>query len=300
VADQPDNSARLFVEAVAAELRRDQATATARYTALTTRHPDDIAAIIELAAYDDRQLRNDDAIAGYHLALALDSHLVRPHFELCRLYNRTSEAAQARDHAQRALAAYQAAGDRAGEAQARLCITDTLRVGSKAEREEAGRSAALALAIFEDLRMPYNTARARHYAAMAAEAQGHLRDAAAAWELSLVAARAVGNVPLQTAVLTNLGTTYKNLGDRGRAVDFYEQSYKLNEALGNDQGAAYARPPPEALLIEHGDPDAGLRDVQNALTVVRKIGDRNFEVIACRSLLHMIAPMATSSRQHEN
>ena len=50
VADQPDNSARLFVEAVAAELRRDQATATARYTALTTRHPDDIAAIIELAA----------------------------------------------------------------------------------------------------------------------------------------------------------------------------------------------------------------------------------------------------------
>ena len=105
---------------------------------------------------------------------------------------------------------------------------------------------------------------------------------------------------LQTAVLTNLGTTYKNLGDRGRAVDFYEQSYKLNEALGNDQGAAHSQATAGALLIEHGDPDAGLRDVQNALTVVRKIGDRNFEVSACRSLLHMIAPMATSSRQHEN
>ena len=104
----------------------------------------------------------------------------------------------------------------------------------------------------------------------------------------------VGNLPLQTAVLTNLGTTYKNLGNRARAVDFYQQSYKLNEALGNDQGAAYSQATAGALLIEHGDPEAGLRDVQNALTVVRKIGDRNFECTACRSSPRMTAPAAAS------
>ena len=278
VNDQSGTALKLFVEAVRAEAQRNVDTALARYTSLVDRHPDDVAAIIELAAFNDRQLRNDAAIAGYFRALAVDSHLVRPHIELCRLYNRSTEAAKALDHARQAANAYRAAGDGAGEAQALLCMTDTFRVGSKSQREDAGKNAAAALGTFEALNMPYNTARAQHYAAMAAEAQGHLADAAAAWELSLASARKVGNFPLQTAVLTNLGTTYKVLGARARAVAFYEDSYKLNEALGNDQGAAYSQATAGALLIEHGDPEAGLRDVQNALTVVRKTGDKNFEV----------------------
>jgi len=283
--DQTPPPVRLFVEAVAAESRRDFSTAAARYSELAGRHDDDVAATIELAAYEDRRLLNVDAIRDYVRVLSLGGYLVRPHVELCRLYNRSSEAAQARDHAQRALTAYRAAGDRAGEAQALLCVTDTLRVGSKAEREEGGRSAAAALEIFEDLRMPYNTARAQHYVAMAAQAQGHLSDAAGAWEHSLASARSVGNVALQTAVLTNLGVTYTDLGKRDRAVDFYEQSYKLNESLGNDQAAAYSQANVGALLIDYGgDPEKGVRDVQNALTVVRKLGDKNFEIFCLQKL----------------
>ena len=283
--DRTPPPVRLFVEAVVAESRRDFPTAAARYAELAGRHDDDVAATIELAAYEDRRLLNADAIRDYVRVLSLDSRLVRPHVELCRLYNRSNEAAQARDHAQSALMAYRAAGDRAGEAQALLCITDTLRVGSKAEREEGGRSATAALAIFEDLHMPYNTARAQHYVAMAAQAQGHLSDAAGAWEHSLASARFVGNVALQTAVLTNLGVTYTDLGKRDRAVDFYEQSYKLNESLGNDQAAAYSQASVGALLIDYGgDPEKGVRDVQNALTVVRKLGDKNFEMFCLRKL----------------
>ena len=69
----------------------------------------------------------------------------------------------------------------------------------------------------------------------------------------------------------------------GRAAGYYEQSAKLYEALGDEPRAAQIEANAGAMRVEFGlDSDAGLRAVQNALAVFRKLGDRNFEVFAAQ------------------
>src|SRR5262249_12844071 len=110
--DETSAADRLFVEAVAAETRRDAATAEQRYRARAGRHADDAAAMMQLAAFQDRTNRNADAVASYLAVLTRDARLARPNVELCRMYNRLNEFGKAREFAQKALSAYQAIGAR--------------------------------------------------------------------------------------------------------------------------------------------------------------------------------------------
>ena len=273
---------RLFVEAIAAETRRDADTAEARYVALVAQSPGDAHPILQRAAFLERQGRSADAIAAHHEALAADSRLVRPHADLCRLYN-PRELANAKAHGARALEGYRALGDRGGEAQALFCLVDLLRQGGVEERQEARRQAQAALGILEALQYPYNVSRAHNYVALAAYAQGDLPGAAAAWEQALGSARASGNVVLEPLVLMNLGAVHSRLGQRGRQLDYFQQSSTLFEALGQQQRAAELEANVGALLIEYGGkPEEGLRRLQNALTVSRKLGNTTFELFAAR------------------
>ena len=81
-------------------------------------------------------------------------------------------------------------GDSSGEAQALLCLTDTLRVGGVDRVVEAARAASRALELFQALNLTYNVARAHHYVALTADAQGDLTSAVSHWEQSLAQARA--------------------------------------------------------------------------------------------------------------
>ena len=128
---------RLFIEAVAAEARRDPVTAERRYRDLIARNRDEPTWLVELAGFQDRQGMTAEAVATYHDALTLDGRLVRPHLELCRLYSpsRLNEPALAKQQGEQALAMYKALGNRGGEAQSHWCLTDVLLVGdSQAER----------------------------------------------------------------------------------------------------------------------------------------------------------------------
>ncbi|HEY6362926.1 MAG TPA: protein kinase [Vicinamibacterales bacterium] len=273
----------LFVAAVLAEARRDAPSAEARYRELMTVFPDEPAHVIELGAFQDRSGQSAAAIATLQQALVLDERLARPDLDLCRLYNRTNDAARAKQHASQALTKYAALGARGGEAQTLLCLTDALRVGDAAAQAEAMQRAEAALMIFQMLKYPYNVSRAYNYLAFVAGARGNRVDAAAFGEKALAAAREAGNVGLQAGVLMDLGVTYDFLGDRARATANYEQSAKLFEALGDEPGAAQTQANAGALRVEYGlDADAGLRAVQNALAVFRKLGDRNFEVFAAQ------------------
>lgn len=275
----------LFVQAAAAEARREFTIAEARYRELVARHPDDPAWLIELAAFQDRQLRTADAVASYHRALALDARLVRPHLELCRLYgpNRLNDPPNAKEQGRLALAGYRALAARAGEGQTLWCLTDVLRVGSDNDRREARLDAEAALGIFKDLQYSYNVSRAVYYVGLAAAAQGNLPEAAALWEQALMSTRAAGNALLEPLVLMNLGVMHNALGNRARAAEYYSDSATLYEALGDEQRAAQIQANRAALLIDYGpDPDEGLRDLRNALEVFRKLGDRNFEVFAAQ------------------
>jgi tetratricopeptide (TPR) repeat protein len=293
--DQTPTADRLFVEAVAAETRRDAATAEARYRARTDRYPDDAVAMMQLAGFQDRANRNADAITSYLAVLARDPRLARPNVELCRMYNRLNEFAKAREFAQKALSAYQAIGARNGEGQSLFCLADSLRGGSDADREVARGYAERAAQIFGEIGAQYNLARAHNYQALIAGTQGRRLDAAKYGEQALSAAQRAGNVVLQPLVLMNLGVTYESMGERARAADYYLQSSKLYESLGDEARAAQIQANRANLLINYGgNAEEVMRDAQNALTVARKFGDAKFEVT---SLLIVAAAYQNAGRQ---
>ena len=214
VSAQTSENDRMFVAAVSAEAQRDFTSARARYRDLASKYSDEPAWLVELAGFEDRHGKVADAIATYRQALALDSRLVRPHLELCKLYNRITEFASAEEQGTASLSGYRALGNRGGEAQALLCRADRLRLGSDDNRNEARVDAENALKIFTDLGSSYNIARGYNYVALAAEVQGqgHPAEAAALWEQSLARAKEAGNVVLQPLVLMNLGAMYVRLG----------------------------------------------------------------------------------------
>ena len=294
--DQSSALDRLFVDAVATEARRDTGAAEALYRELATRAADEPRWRLELAGFLDRELRPAEAITTYHDALALDGRLARPHLELCRLYN-PNELASAREHGELALAAYRALGGRAGEAQARWCLADILRVGDADEVMEARRHADTALGIVEGLGYDYNLGRARYYVALVAAFQGNLPEAASELERALALSRTVGNRELEPLLLMNLGVAQMLLGNRAQAADYYAAGAKLFEALGNQRRAAEQQANGAALRIEFGNqPALALRDMQNALAVVQELGDKNFEAF-CRQV---IAAYYRQIGQHAN
>jgi tetratricopeptide (TPR) repeat protein len=273
----------LLVAAVSAEARGDYQTATARYRELAVSRPDDPTWLMELGSFQYRRSSWTDAVTSYRQALNLDSHLARPHLELCRLYNRLNESASAKDEGDRALAAYRALGNRSGEGQALMCMTDMLRVGTEAQRGEARRNAEAAAQIFDELGDPYNLARAFYYIALAAEAQGRLVETVSVYEKSLATAREAGNVPLEALDVMNLGAIYVKLGNYTRALEYYRQSQKLFEGFGDESRAAQGQANIGAILVEYGGrPDEGRRDLDNALAVFRKLGDKKFEVFVAK------------------
>jgi len=275
-----ETSDRPLVEAMVAEGRRDLELAADRYSAYVDAAPDEPGRALELAGFNERSGRGAEAIAAHHRALALDERLARPHLDLCRLYN-PNELANAREHGQRALAAFRQLGTRAEEAHALWCLVDILRLGDAAQVAQAREFAEAALAIFRTAGYPYNLARALNYVALAASAQGRVAEAATLWAQSLAAAREVGNAQLQPLALMNLGFMHVRLGQRAQAVDFYQQGARGFESLGQEQRAAELRANAANIRIENGDdPDQGMRDAQNALLVSRKLGLPQFEVLA--------------------
>jgi tetratricopeptide (TPR) repeat protein/tRNA A-37 threonylcarbamoyl transferase component Bud32 len=276
---------RLLVQAIGAESRRDADLAGARYRELAETYPDEPAWLMELAAYMDRRSDTASAIENYHKVLANDPGLARPHLQLCRLYNstRSNQAGLARQHGELARAAYAALGALGGEGQSLLCLVDVLRLGDASQRLEARRAADQSLRIYERLQWPYNLARSYHYAAMAANKDDTL-SATAFWEKSLVAARQVGNGALEATVLINLGVAHHELGNYALALDYYEQSFALNEKRADSRSAAYSRANAGALMVQSGaNPEIGRRYLETGLKEFTGV-DTNFEVF-CRQNL---------------
>ena len=271
-----------FVSAVAAEARGQGERAERQYRALAEMRGGDPTGVMELAGFFDRIGRTSDAIVSYRQALDLDAQGAQPALELCRLYARTNDVAQARQFGERARQAYGAVDSLPGQALAMLCLADTLRGGTPAERTEARGYATNALKVFQSLDLKYGLSRGHHYVALTANGY---EAAAASWEQALASARAVGNTQIEAIVLINLGVTYLGLGQRGKAVEYYTLSYETAERRGDGLRAAYSRANAGAVLIEYGDrPEEGLRFIEGALRVVKGLEEKSFEVF-CLQLL---------------
>ena len=284
ISDETSESERHFVEAVAAESKRDPATAEAHYQALVDLHPDDPRSLVELAAFHDRKGANEEAIKAHLHALELRGRRIRPHVELCRLYMRLNNPTAARQHGRTALTSFREIGAPAGEAQALFCLTESLRRGSESDRAEALNDAQAALKALEPLHYRDNLARAHHYVALAFEAQGRLDDASNAWMQSLPLARDTNDL-LATTVLMNLGATSEKLGRRSQAIEFLRQSASGFERLGEQNRAAQNQFNIGAILIHYGGGwQEGLKNVQSALAVFEEYRDVNFQVAAKQAI----------------
>ena len=82
--------------------------------------------------------------------------------------------------------------------------------------------------------------------------------------------------------MNNLGVAHAALGNRLEAADYYQQAYKLYQSWHDESRAARIQANRGALLIEYGNPDEGILDVRNALSVSEKTGDRNFQTFCLR------------------
>jgi tetratricopeptide (TPR) repeat protein/tRNA A-37 threonylcarbamoyl transferase component Bud32 len=281
--DSARSDDRLFIEAVVEEARRNPAGAEAMYRELASRHSDAAAGLLELAAFLDRQDRAADAAQVYQQALAVEPGLPRAHVELCRLYGRRDEPQLARTHGDTALKMYRDLDHQAGEALALWCLADVLRNGDDAERRQAASYADMALAMMERLQYPYGLARAHNYVGLVALSSREGARAASAFERTLAAAKAVGNVLLESRTLMNLGVAYEVAGQRAAALENYRDAFEVFERTGSQQDAAWTQVNAAGILIYYGGgPDQGLRDAQNALRVFENIGDKQFEVFARR------------------
>jgi tetratricopeptide (TPR) repeat protein len=285
VIDETPDADALFVRAIVAESRGDSGIAEERYRELADRHEDESWGLLELAGFQERAGRSEDAVASYQRALASDPELIQPDVNLCRLYNRLQMGTRALEHAERARERNAQIGARSAEAQALLCIVDVLRNGDEVKRQEATRRAEEALKIFAALGLRFNEARAHFYLALTAESRGDQRQAAVSLEMAKTAASESGNRGLEAAVLMNLGVAYQALGDRSRAIAHYEQSFKKNEELLDEREAARGLANAGSLVIEYGTPpDPGVQQVQTALVVAQKLPDKIFEMF-CRQQL---------------
>jgi tetratricopeptide (TPR) repeat protein len=276
---------RMFVNAVVAEARRDYEAAERTYREWIAAYPDDATGLIELGGFQDRRSQTEAAVVSFRRALELDNRLLRPRVDLCRLYNRLNDSANARTQAREAAMSYAALGSRDGEAQALFCLTDALRGGTPADRQEARRVADSALAIVEELRLNYSRSWAYHYVALGRAEQGNLAEGAAFWEKAAIAAKESGNRELEPIVLANLGVTHARLGHRQQAMEFYRLSSLAHEAVGNQLRAARVQINRAQLRIDFGsDPDGAFREVENALAVFVDQGDRNYQVFSRQAM----------------
>jgi tetratricopeptide (TPR) repeat protein len=269
---------RLLIEAIASEARSATTAAEGRYRALAESDRAGVDGAMELAAFFDRHGRYDEAVDAYTRALTIDPHAYVAEVELCRMYNRLGQSLRAKERASRARATFHALGAAPQEAQALMCLADSLRSGGAAELREAKQAAADALTLFEQRGAVYNIPRAYNYLATMAGLQRNRAEALAFGEKALASARSGGNIVIQPLVLMNLGVTSSALGDQRHAADYYQESYTRYRALGDQARAAEIQANRGALLIDFGpSPDDGLREVQNALEVVRKQQNNDFE-----------------------
>jgi tRNA A-37 threonylcarbamoyl transferase component Bud32/tetratricopeptide (TPR) repeat protein len=282
---------RGFIEAVAAEARGDVASARVRLADLRDDYPDEPGWAYELAALAERNAQGrvdwERAIAEYHEVLRLDGGLIRPQLELCRLYNRLADTGNARKRGELALGAYTGVRWSAGEALARLCLVDALRAGSADDVQRAHQHAEQAMTLLEQGKMEYNIPRGLYYLGLAAGVSGRLTDAVAFGERALKAAAAVGNEVLRPVVFNNLGVAQERLGNGAKAAEYYQESARLYERLGDQRGAAVQQFNSAALRIQHGEAvDEAPRDVENALAVVESLGEVSFEITSREQLGH--------------
>jgi tetratricopeptide (TPR) repeat protein len=192
---------------------------------------------------------------------------------------RLNEYPLAQDQARSALEQYRGAGNRAGEAQALLCLGDLQR--AEGRLDDARPNIEAARAIFETIGRPYGLSRVYQYLGTIATASNDFPTAARFFEESLKRSRQVGNRQIEGLELMNLGVAYQNLGQRARALRYYQESHDVYQQIGNEQRAAEQEINTAYIVVTYGgDKSDALRRLNIARGTLEKLGQITHDVHA--------------------
>jgi tetratricopeptide (TPR) repeat protein len=260
-----------FIEAILAEALGDSVAAGSQYKEFAGLQRDQASAQAELADFLKRQNQNQPAVEAYREALRIDSGYVRLRVDLCQLYVRLNEYPLAQEQAMGALEQYRGADNRAGEAQALLCLGDLQR--AEGQLDDARRNIEAARDIFETIGRPYGLSRVYQYLGTVATAANDFPTAARFFEESLARSRPLGNRQLEGLELMNLGVTYQNLGQRDQALRYYRESHDVYQQIGNEQRAAEQEINSAYLIVTYGGGTSdALRRLRIARATLEKLG----------------------------
>lgn len=106
------------------------------------------------------------------------------------------------------------------------------------------------------------------------EWSGYWNDKVAVCQVGLAAAQASGDELATARLLSNVGGSYRKLGDLPLAERHLSQALALRQKLGDKQGECMALVNLGLVQLDSGKPAAAIRGFRRALTLNREIGNR--------------------------
>jgi tetratricopeptide (TPR) repeat protein len=93
-------------------------------------------------------------------------------------------------------------------------------------------------------------------------------------ESALAAARKTNDSEAEAVLLSNLGLSHADLGNYGRAIDYYEQALVIDRRLGNRKGEGATLNNLGSAYYFLGDIRRAINFYERRLVIAREIGDR--------------------------
>lgn len=279
----------LLIQANLAERTYDYALAEQKYQELVRLYPDDPDALAGLAAVHINQGRYPAAIARYLEVLRHDPNYVVVHQKLGWLYTRTGDFTKAIEHGQRAVELSRAIGNREGEADAMLNLGEIYRLkGDLSKAWEVGQEASR---LAQSLSYEASVLGTEKFLGDVLATQGKLEEGRRHYLAVIETSTEVRNNRWHAQTLMNIGVTYWNQGDLGKAREYFEQSLAQWRRYGEYRDLPALRQRAQllanfgALLMQSGpDPERGARYAQEALSLFRTMGEGYWEALSLRNL----------------
>ncbi len=213
---------------------------------------------------------SDDRAAPETLRLLADS------------WQSLSEWPRARGLYLRALATYEASGDRAGEGATwhQLATIEVNEGNYAAAREKFGRSLEIERAIGNRA----GEAATLHNLATIELREGNYTAARERFERSLAVKQAIGDRAGEAATLHQLATIEVNEGDYAAAREKFGRSLEIKQAIGDRAGEAATLHQLATIEVFKGDHAAAREKFGRSLEIERAIGNRAGEAATWHSL----------------
>ena len=222
----------------------------------------------------DYQQARQEASLGLELAIAQRDRVqeARAHFILAWTYYRHGDPEAQLDELEKALAAFEEAGDLSGSARV---LRNLAALNYRLGRKEAGdslqkKTARLAKRVGDSVLL----LRLRADRATGMWLRGEYPEALRSAKRLLAAARRLGDIGGILDGLELVGLSLHKLGDNEAAFDYFDEFTRLAERFGIEKDLALALSERALPLIEQGRWQEAENDLQLALEIQERIGDQ--------------------------